>query len=102
MQAGILFGALAGFIDILPMLAQKLSWDADLSAFTMWVAVGFLISISDLKMNGILKGLLIALLVLLPTAILIGAKEPVSLVPITIMTIILGSAIGFAIEKSAK
>ena len=98
-QAGILFGALAGLIDVLPMLAQKLSWDANLSAFLMWVAVGFLVSISDLKINGILKGLIIAFLVLLPTAILIGAKEPISLVPITVMTIILGSLIGFAIER---
>jgi len=98
-QAGILFGALAGFIDILPMLAQKLSWDANLSAFLMWVAVGFLVSISDLKINGVFKGLLIAFLVLLPAAILIGAKEPFSLIPIMVMTIILGSAVGFAIER---
>ncbi|HOO24471.1 MAG TPA: hypothetical protein PK673_07580 [Paludibacteraceae bacterium] len=78
---------------------QKLTWDANISAFTMWIVVGFLIATIDLKMNSIIKGILIAFLVLLPTAILIGSKEPVSLIPIAIMTTILGGLLGFSINK---
>ncbi len=84
------------------MLLQKLSWDANLSAFTMWVVVGLLVSVVDLKINPIFKGILIALLALLPTAIIIGAKEPVSLIPIGGMTLILGSLVGFMIDKYGK
>jgi len=43
---------------------------------------------------------LTAFLVLLPTAILIGWKEPVSLIPIAIMTTILGGLLGFLINKT--
>jgi len=81
------------------MIMQKLTWDANISAFTMWIVVGFLIATIDLRMNSIIKGILIAFLVLLPTAILIGSKEPVSLIPIAIMTTILGGLLGFSINK---
>jgi len=96
---GISFGAIAGIIDVIPMIIQKLTWDANISAFSMWIIVGFLISTIDLKINSIIKGILIAFLVLLPSAILIGWKEPVSLMPISIMTIILGGLIGFSFNK---
>jgi len=96
---GITLGVVAGIIDLIPMVIQKLTWDANISAFTMWVIVGFLISITELKINSIIKGILIAFLILLPTAILIGWKEPVSLIPITIMTVILGGLLGYSIKK---
>jgi hypothetical protein len=89
----------AGIIDVIPMLMQNLTWDANLSAFAMWIVVGFLISTSDLKINSIIKGILTAFLVLVPTAILIGWKEPVSLIPVIIMTTILGGLLGFSINR---
>lgn len=92
---GLLIGALAGIIDLIPMWLQNLSWDADLSAFVMWLAVGFLVSTVGLKISRVAKGVLIAFLVLSPTAIIIGAKEPVSLIPISIMTLILGIGVGY-------
>jgi len=101
-KIGVLLGIVAGIIDITPMILQGLTWDANISAFTMWIVVGFLISTIDLKINSIIKGILIAFLVLLPTAILIGWKEPFSLIPIAIMTTILGGLQGFAIRKLLK
>jgi drug/metabolite transporter (DMT)-like permease len=100
-KIGILLGIVAGLIDVTPMIIQKLTWDADISAITMWIIVGFLISTIDLKINPIIKGILIAFLVLLPCAILIGWKEPISLIPIAIMTTILGGLIGFSFQKLA-
>ncbi|HPI30870.1 MAG TPA: hypothetical protein PLS26_10115 [Bacteroidales bacterium] len=99
---GIVFGILAGLIDVTPMIIQDLSWDANISAFSMWVVIGFLLSIIELKMNSILKGILISYLVLLPVAILIGWKEPISLIPIFVMTTILGGLLGFTINKFGK
>jgi len=98
-KIGIFLGAFAGIIDIIPMIVQNLTWDANISAFSMWVVVGFLISIIDLNINSIIKGILITLLVLLPTAILIGWKEPFSLIPIISMTITLGGLLGYSITK---
>mgnify|MGYP007068776466 FL=1 len=96
---GISLGVVVGIIDVIPMLMQRLTWDANISAFFMWVAIGFILSITELKMNTILKGIMILVLVLLPAAILIGWKEPVSLVPIIIMTTILGGALGYLIHR---
>jgi hypothetical protein len=98
-RIGIIFGIITGIIDVIPMIIQKLTWDANLSAFSMWIAVGFLISTVDLKINSIIKGVLIAFIVLTPAAILIGWKEPESLIPISIMTTILGGLLGFTIDK---
>lgn len=98
-KIGLLLGIVAGIIDVIPMIMQNLTWDANISAFTMWIVVGILISTVDLKINPIIKGILIAFLVLLPTAFLIGWKEPFSLIPITIMTTILGGLLGFSINK---
>lgn len=96
---GLGLGSVAGIVDVIPMIFQKLTWDANLSAFCMWVIAGLLISTSNLKLPGILKGVLISFLLLTPTAVLIGAKEPFSLVPISIMTLILGSLLGFSTKK---
>ncbi|MDL2256931.1 hypothetical protein LJC06_01840 [Bacteroidales bacterium OttesenSCG-928-I14] len=99
MKIGILLGIVAGIIDVIPMILQNLTWDANLSAFTMWVIIGFLIAVIDLNINSIIKGILIAFLALLSSAILIGWQEPISLIPITVMTITLGGLLGFSIEK---
>jgi hypothetical protein len=101
-RIGFLFGAIAGIIDIFPMILQNLTWDANLSAFSMWVVNGFLISSSKLVMNSIIKGILISFAVMLPVAILIGWKEPSSLIPIVLMTCFLGSALGYSIEKFGR
>ena len=96
---GTLLGIGAGIVDITPMLFQKLPLVSILSAFSMWVALGFIVSTSALKLHGALKGLLLSFLVLLPTAILIGQQEPFSLIPIGIMTVILGALLGFVSDK---
>jgi len=100
LKVGILWGLVAGIIDVIPMLLQQLTWDANISALSMWMVVGILISTVDWKINSILKGVLISLLVLLPSAILIGWKNPILLFPIFTITIILGGILGFSINKT--
>jgi len=94
---GILLGTTAGIIDVIPMIIKKLTWDANISAFTMWIVVGFFIAAIDLNIQPIIEGIIIALLTLLPCAILIGWKEPKSLIPILAMTLVLGGGLGWII-----
>jgi len=96
---GIIFGAIAGTIDVIPMIIQKLPLSADLSAFVMWVVVGILIATSNLKLPPILKGIAIAFLVFASVGVLIGFEEAKSLVPISIMLVILGGGLGYAVDK---
>ena len=99
---GFIFGIIAGIIDVIPMVIQKLSIDANISAFLFWVVSGFLISTSELKILPALKGIIISIMVLIPAAILVGWQDPNSLIPMSIMAIILGSLLGFMIEKFGK
>ena len=98
----MLIGIAAGVIDLIPMIIQKLTWDANLSAFSFWVVTGFMVATSGLRINPVLKGVLLAVLCLLPTLFLIGWQNPLSLMPILVMTLILGALVGFAFNKIVK
>ncbi len=95
-----ILGAIAGLIDVLPMLVQKLPWEANLSAFLMWVIAGFFIKRTSLALPAPLKGIVIAFLLLTPTAVIIAAQEPFSLLPISLMTLVLGAGLGWAVSKT--
>ena len=92
-------GTIAGIIDIIPMILQKLTWDANLSAFSMWIIVGLIISSIDFKIPPIVKGIFVSFMILIPSAILIAWKQPFTLIPIAIMTLILGGGLGYFIDK---
>ncbi|NOX90199.1 MAG: hypothetical protein GXO77_14360 [Calditrichaeota bacterium] len=100
--AALLFGILVGILDVIPMVLQGLTWDANLSAFFLWIVVGFFIATTKIKLAPVLKGILIALLVLLPSAFIIAWKNPLNLIPVLIMTLILGGLLGWLIEKFCK
>ena len=99
---GMLFGAAAGVLDLIPMIMQKLPLETDLSAFCLWMVSGFLIATSAIKLHPLGKGILIPFCVLLPSAVLIGWKEPISLIPMAIMTLFLGAVLGLVLENSMK
>lgn len=99
---GVLLGAAAGVLDIIPMLLQGLTWDANLSAFFLWVVSGFMLATSNLKLHPILKGITIPFICLLPSTFIIAWNNPFSLLPIAVMTLILGSLLGFAYNKFAR
>lgn len=54
--AGVIAGFTAGIIDLIPMIIQKLTWDANLAAFSMWLAVGFFTAHTSFRMQPALKG----------------------------------------------
>ena len=97
--SGLSIGIVAGIVDVTPMILQKLTWDANLSAFSMWVIIGVLLQFVDFKIKGALKGILLSIMVITPIAILIGWQQPFTLIPVFIMTIILGSLSGYFTDK---
>ncbi len=99
---GILLGIVAGIVDIIPMIIMKLSWDANLSAFSHWVVVGFLIATVDIKMEGVWKGLFISVITLIPLAFLVWWNDTSSIIPMSISTVVYGVALGFFINKYGK
>jgi len=99
---GLLLGVVAGIIDVTPMIIGGLPWDANVSAFIMWCGAGFLIASTDLKVHNILKGIITALIMLASPAVLIAWEEPEALIPIGLMTIVLGGLLGFSINYFSK
>ena len=99
---GLLIGVVAGVIDVIPMINMGLSLNANLSAFSMWVVIGFFLAITRMKIKSVMKGLIISMLVLLPNLFIIGWDDPVTLVPVFIMTLILGSFAGYIYQRFAK
>lgn len=95
-RKGLILGIIAGFIDVIPMAVLGLPLNASISAFSMWVVIGYLISVPSIKLKGAFKGLLVSFLVLLPNLFIITVSN---LLPIIIMTVVLGSALGYFIEK---
>lgn len=92
---GVLIGAAAGIIDVIPMLLQDLPWNANVSAFLTWMAIGILMPHTSIRTHPIFKGLIVAFLIVIPHMFIIGETEPYSLIPVTIMTFILGSLTGY-------
>ena len=101
-KLGLLLGMTVGIVDVVPMIAQKMTWDVNLSAFSLWIVVGFLIAISDLKFKGVAKGLLISIVSLIPIAFLVWWNDKSSILPMSFSTIIFGSSLGYLIDKLGK
>lgn len=99
---GILLGICAGLIDITPMIIQGLPIQANLSAFSMWVVIGFVLSVTKIQIHPIWKGLVVSFLILLPNLFIIAWESPISIVPIFIMTTILGGTLGFVMSRVIK
>jgi hypothetical protein len=98
-RLGLILGLIAGIIDVIPMVIQDLTWDANLSAFTMWLVIGFFLVVTDTKVRGAFKGMIISFLVLLPNLFIIGSNNLLTLIPIIIITAILGALIGFIFDR---
>ncbi|WP_028580899.1 hypothetical protein [Desulfogranum japonicum] len=89
-------GAVAGIIDIIPMIIQKLDRFSICSAFIHWIILGVVITYIQLPMSPWLKGLVVAEMLALPVAVLVMKDDPKSIIPIFVMSAILGVAVGVA------
>lgn len=95
----LLLGIVAGVIDVIPMVIKKMDKTANLSAFFHWVVLGLIIPFVNWPVNPALKGFIIAELSAIPILFIIASKDKKAIIPITIMSAILGMLIGFVGSK---
>ena len=95
----LVIGIVAGIIDVVPMLIQKLDKFACISAFIHWVVLGLIIPYVNWDIQPWLKGLIIALLTAIPIMIIVYPQDPKAIIPIFIFSVILGIGIGLAGSK---
>ena len=92
----LLIGIIAGIIDVIPMLIQKMEKAANLSAFSHWVVLGLIIPFVSWNIAPWLKGLIIAELSAIPILFMVAPKDKKAILPITVMSAILGIVVAIA------
>jgi hypothetical protein len=97
--ATLLCGITAGIIDILPMIIQKLDMYAIVSAFIHWIVVAFVINYVQISLSGWLRGMLIAEAMAAPLIIIVMKTDVSAVVPMLVMSAVLGSLAGGVGEK---
>jgi hypothetical protein len=102
LSISLIIGVIAGIIDVTPMIIQKLDKYACFSAFVHWIILGIVISYIEIPVAPWLKGTIISILCVLPIVILVSKEDPKSIIPILIMSIILGIGVGISTAKFAN
>ncbi len=92
----LIIGIIAGLIDVIPMIIQKLEKSANLSAFFHWVVLGLIIPFVSWDITPWLKGLIIAEISAIPILFIVASEDKKAIIPITLMSAILGIGIGIA------
>ena len=92
----LLIGIVAGIIDVVPMIIQKLNKYANLSAFMHWVVLGLIIPFVDWSIAPWLKGLILGELLAIPVIIIVSQNDKKSILPILLMSAILGMGVAIA------
>lgn len=100
--ASFTIGVIAGLIDITPGLIRGVDLHITLTGFTFWMMMGPIIAFVSLPMRDWLKGLVVASLLAIPGTILISAIAPNTVIPMIVLTIALGSMVGFLTGKYAR
>ncbi|MFH1073882.1 MAG: hypothetical protein V1752_02230 [Candidatus Firestonebacteria bacterium] len=93
----MVIGLVAGVIDIIPMIVQKLERRAVISAFLQYFFVSIIIV--NINLPGIvwwLQGGIISLSLALPIIIIVAEKDKKAVPIIAGMSIVLGTLIGIA------
>ncbi len=92
----LIIGVVAGIIDVIPMIVQKMDKYANLSAFFHWVVLGLIIPFVSWDIAPWLKGLIIAEMTAIPILLMVIPTDKKALIPISIMSAILGIGVGLA------
>ena len=89
-------GVVAGIIDVIPMLILKSGRSANLSAFFHWVFLGLIIPFVSWDIQPWLKGLIIVELAAVPVLCVVTGEDKKAVVPVVVMSAVLGIAVGVA------
>ncbi|RRD01950.1 hypothetical protein [Prevotella sp. OH937_COT-195] len=79
---GATIGFVAGIIDIIPMILQKLDKTSCISAFVHYFVLGLIIPFVNIDIYPWLKGALIAILTAFPIMIIVYPKDKKAIIPI--------------------
>ena len=93
----MVIGVFAGFVDIVPMIIQKLDKRAIISAFLQYFFVSIIIV--NINLPGIIwwaQGGIISLALSLPVIIIVSENDKKAMPIIISMSVILGTLIGIA------
>ena len=75
-------GTVAGIIDVVPMIIQKLDKYSCISAFVHWIVLALIIPYVCWDIQPWLKGVIIAELTAIPIMILVYPQDSKALIPI--------------------
>jgi hypothetical protein len=92
----LIIGIIAGTIDVIPMIIQKMDKYANLSAFFHWLVLGLIIPFVSWDIAPWLKGLIIAEISAIPVLFMVAKEDKKAIIPITVMSAILGIGVGLA------
>lgn len=92
----LIIGSVAGAIDIVPMVRQKMHKASILCVFAQWVFIGLLVPFVNWDLQPWIKGLIIAELGMVPIALLAYGRVKKSPIPIMLFAAVLGVGIGMA------
>ncbi|MDA3816700.1 MAG: hypothetical protein PF486_04935 [Prolixibacteraceae bacterium] len=95
----LIIGLVAGLIDIIPMIIQKLDKQDTISAFVHYFALGLIIPFVNWTVAPWIKGIIIALLTAIPIMIIVYPKDKKAIIPMILFSLILGAGIGIAGAK---
>jgi hypothetical protein len=92
----LLIGTIAGIIDVIPMIIQKMDKYDNFSAFIHWIVLGLIIPFVSWDIAPWLKGLIIAEISAVPILLIVAPKDKKAVIPISIMSAVLGVGVGLA------
>lgn len=95
----ILIGVIAGVIDVIPMIIQKLDKRDSISAFCHYFVLGIIIPFVDWGMLPWLQGVIISLATAIPIMLIVSKKDKKAIAPMIVFSLILGAGIGLAGAK---
>lgn len=88
-------GAVAGIIDIIPMIIKKDEKSSIISAFIHWVVIGLLIPYINWNMPSWLKSFIVAELLVIPILIVVAKNDKTAIVPMLTSSALLGIVLGW-------
>lgn len=95
----ITIGLIAGTIDVVPMLVQKLDKRDSISAFIHYFVLGVIIPFVHWGIPSWITGIIIAFFSALPIMIIVYKSDKKAIIPMLIFSLLLGAGIGFAGAK---
>lgn len=95
----LIIGIVAGTIDVVPMLIQKLDKASCISAFFHYLALGLIIPFVHWGIQAWITGLLISILSAIPIIIIVYPKDKKAILPIAAFSVLLGIGIALAGAK---